>query len=128
MRKGKLFSKDRHFRRVATFGIFTPLKFYRYFVTLGTSRYNFASLCMFTAILCIAVHFIATKRACLKKPQSTNMYNYFVVKEKQQGLPGSTVHWIIAGVTIGFCVVLLLVAAVALKRRSRGLFTPNYTD
>lgn len=56
------------------------------------------------------------------------MYNYFVVKEKQQGLPGSTVHWIIAGVTIGFCVVLLLVAAVALKRRSRGLFTPNYTD
>ena len=68
------------------------------------------------------------KRACLKKTQSTNMYNYFVVKEKQQGLPGSTVHWIIAGVTIGFCVVLLLVAAVALKRRSRGLFTPNYTD
>lgn len=42
------------------------------------------------------------------------------VKEKQQGLPGSSVHWIIAGVTIGFCVVLLLVAAVALKRRSRG--------
>ena len=67
------------------------------------------------------------KRACLKKTQSTNMHNYFVVKEKQQGLPGSTVHWIIAGVTIGFCVVLLLVAAVALKRRSRGLFTPNYT-
>lgn len=48
------------------------------------------------------------------------MYNYFVVKEKQQGLPGSTVYWIIAGVTI--------VAAVALKRRSRGLFTPKYTD
>ena len=98
------------------------------FVTFGTSRYNFASLCMFTAILCIAVHFLATKRACLKKTQSNNMYNYFVAKEKQQGLPGSTVHWIIAGVTIGFCVVLLLVAAVALKRRSRGLFTPKYTD
>ena len=59
----------------------------------------------------------------LKKTQSTNMStnNYFVVKEKQQGLPGSTVHWIIAGVTTGFCFVLLLVAAVALKRRSRGI-------
>lgn len=56
------------------------------------------------------------------------MYNYFVVKEKQEGLPGSTVHWIIAGVIIGFSVVLLLVAAIALKRRSRGLFTRKYTD
>ena len=56
------------------------------------------------------------------------MYNYFVVKEKQEGLPGSTVHWIIAGVIIGVSVVLLLVAAIALKRRSRGLFTRKYTD
>ena len=83
---------------------------------------------MFTAMLCIAVHFIANKRACLKKTQSTNMYNYFVVKEKQEGLPGSTVHWIIAGVIIGVSVVLLSVAAIALKRRSRGLFTRKYTD
>ena len=45
-------------------------------------------------------------------------FNYTETKEKQKGLPGSTVDWII-GVIIALAALIVLIVAIAIHRRRR---------